>query len=91
MAKKSELVTLVNTGLCVIYIGRDRIMPGESIDVEAEALETEAMEYFISRGEFTVKDNSALTEEVKTRANSKRKKDPTEGKSQAELEDGGEF
>lgn len=90
MAKK-ETVTLVNTGLCMIIVGDVNLMPGQEMEIEKDKLETSAFQYLISRGEAAVKDNSALTEEVKAKANARRKKDPTEGKSRKELEDGGEF
>lgn len=90
MAKAKE-ITIVNTGVCAIYIGTDRIMPDEEMNVPAEALETSAFGYLIARGEISVKDNSAMNKEIKERVLSKRKKDKDEGKTKAQLEDGGEF
>lgn len=90
MAKAKE-ITVVNTGLAAIYINRERILPDEEMTVPAEILETSAFEYLIGNGELSIKDDSAKTKEIKEAVNRKRKKDPTEGKSQKELEDGGEF
>lgn len=87
MAKK-DTVTLINTAVCVIFIDEEMLKPGDQIVVDRSSLER--FESLIARGELTI-DNFKENQEVVKRANAKRKKDPTEGKSRAELEDGGEF
>lgn len=90
MAKEKK-ITIVNTGLSAIYINRVRLMPDDEIEIEEAELNTSGVEYLIHRGEISVKNNKALNEEVKGRVAKKVKKDPFEGKSQKELEDGGEY
>ena len=87
MAKK-DTVTLINTAVCVIFIDEEMLKPGDQIVVDRSSLER--FESLIARGELTI-DNFKENQEVVKRASAKRKKDPSEGKSRAELEDGGEF
>lgn len=89
--KNVEKMILVNDGVCTIFFKGDRYMPGDEIEVEAHELENKGIESLIHRGDLIIKDNSAATAEIKDRVESKRKKDPKEGKSRKELEDGGEF
>lgn len=88
MAKESKIAVKVS-GVCLIIVDGVHRHPGEVFDVEESKLKTSAFEYLIAKGDLEVKDNSALNEEIKQSAASKRKKDPREGKSKAELEDGG--
>ncbi|QJT70536.1 UNVERIFIED_ASMBLY: hypothetical protein SD1_07 [Shigella phage 2019SD1] len=46
----------------------------KEFDVEESKLKTSAFEYLIAKGDLEVKDNSALNEEIKQKAASKRKK-----------------
>lgn len=90
MAKEKNVI-LVNVGVCTIYFKGDRHLPGDEFEVATADLENKGIESLIHRGDLIVKDNSAATAEIKDRVESKRKKDPKEGKSRKELEDGGEF
>lgn len=89
--KNVENVVLVNTGVCTIHFKGDRHLPGEEFEIKATDLQNKGIESLIYRGNLIVKDNSTATAEIKDRVESKRKKDPKEGKSRKELEDGGEF
>lgn len=88
MAKEIKIAVKVS-GVCLIIVDGVHRHPGEVFDVEESKLKTSAFEYLIAKGDLEVKDNSALNKEIKQSAASKRKKDPREGKSKAELEDGG--
>lgn len=90
-AKASATVTLINSGVAVIYVNRQRVMPGEEIEVSAELLEAESIQFLIARKEFTIKDNADLNAEIIEKNTKKKKADPNEGKTQKELEDGGEY
>lgn len=85
---KQEKITLINTATCVIFIDGEMLKPGDHIDIEQS--EIERFESTIGRGDLTI-DNFNKNQEVVTKVASKRKKDPSEGKTRAELEDGGEF
>ena len=67
------------------YLYRQR---NAEITVDDDQLER--FETLIARGELTI-DSFKKNQEVVKKAAAKRKKDPEEGKSRAELEDGGEF
>lgn len=82
------MVKLINTGVCVIFIDNEMLKPDDEIMVDDDQLER--FETLISRGELTI-DNFKKNQEVVKKAAAKRKKDPADGKSRAELEDGGEF
>lgn len=88
---KEKTVTVVNTGLCAIYINRVQMLPDAELEISAEMLNTSAIEYLIARGELEVKDNAKVNKEVADRVNKRKKKDPNEGKTLSQLEDGGEF
>lgn len=90
MAKAKE-ITVVNTGLAAIYIMRERVLPDEEMTIPAEILEAGSLDFLISRGELAIKDDAAQTARIAEKVNKRKKKDPTEGKTQKELEDGGEF
>ncbi|QVW27733.1 hypothetical protein [Hafnia phage Pocis76] len=90
MAKAKE-ITIVNTGLCAIYIGADRILPDEELAIPEELLSADSIRALIASGELSVKDDSKTTKEIAAEVNKRRKRDPFEGKSIKELEDGGEF
>lgn len=89
--KATETVELKNSGVAVIYIGRSRVMPGESIEVGAEMLDTDGVQFLISRKELVISGNAELTAEIREKNLKRKKADPTEGKSQKEVEDGGEY
>lgn len=91
MAKAKNTVTLINSGVAVIYIDRNRVMPGEEIEVPASLVECDGIQYSITRKELTIKDNAELNAEIVEKNIKKKKKDPTDGKTQKELEDGGEY
>lgn len=88
---KAKAITIVNTGLCAIYIGRDRILPDEEMEITEELLSADSIKSLINSGEITVKDNTELNKSIKEELSKRRKRDPFEGKSQKEVEDGGEF
>lgn len=90
MAKAKEF-TLVNTGVALIIIDRVDVMPGNEIVVDEAVLSRQGTKALIAEGKLTVKDNSDLNNEIIESVNSKRRKDANEGKSKAQLEDGGEY
>ncbi|EBH2608651.1 hypothetical protein FKF61_21810 [Salmonella enterica] len=90
MAKAKEF-TLVNTGVALIIIDRVDVMPGNEIVVGEEVLERQGTKALMAEGKLTIKDNSDLNAEIVEAFKSKRKKDPNEGKTKKELEDGGEY
>lgn len=90
MAKEKN-VTLVNSGVCSIFIKGDRYVPGDEIEVLESDLETSGIEMLIARGDLKVKNDEEKTEAVKARVSKRKKASPTEGKTKSELEDGGEF
>ena len=88
---KEKIVVLKNEGLSKIVFKGDSYMPGDDIEVTESELSLPSIESLIMRGKLSVKNDSEKTESIAAEAKSKRKKDPSEGKSRAELEDGGEF
>ncbi|AGF87853.1 hypothetical protein BROOKSBY_9 [Citrobacter phage vB_CfrD_Brooksby] len=90
MAKEKE-ITLVNTGVALIIIDRVDVMPGKEITVAESVLERQGTKSLVAQGKLTVKDNSELNDKIIEAFNEKRKPNPTEGKSKAQLEDGGEY
>ena len=86
-----ERVAIVNVGTALIFINGEKLMPDQEIEIDVAQLKTSGVEYLFGQGVVVVKDNSALTNEVRARIEARRKEDPTAGKSQKELEDGGEF
>lgn len=82
------MAKLINTGVCVIFIDNEMLKPNDEIVVDDEQMDR--FESLIARGELTI-DNFKANQKVVEKATAKRKKDPTEGKSRKELEDGGEF
>lgn len=87
---KNEII-LVNTGVCVVATGEVILKPGEEMLVSAKELELPGFEDMIFKGVLTVKDNSAMNAEIVERARGKTRKDPDEGKTKKQLEDGGEY
>lgn len=90
-AETEERVAIVNVGTALIFINGEKLMPDQELEIDVAQLKTSGVEYLFGQGALVVKDNSALTDEVRERVEARRKKDPTAGKSQKELEDGGEF
>ena len=90
MAKEKE-ITLVNTGVALIIIDRVDVMPGKEITVSESVLERQGTKSLIAHGKLTVKDNSELNDKIVEAFNEKRKPNQTEGKSKAQLEEGGEY
>lgn len=90
MAKEKN-VTLVNSGVCTIFIKGDRYVPGDEIEVMESDLETSGIEMLIARGDLKVKNDDEKTEAVRERVSKRKKPSATDGKSKKELEDGGEF
>lgn len=82
------MAKLINTGACVIIIDNEMLKPDDEITVDDDQLER--FETLIARGELTI-DNFKKNQDVVKKVSAKRKKDPADGKSRAELEDGGEF
>lgn len=82
---------IVNTGLCAIYIGLDRLLPDEELTISEELLNAASIKLLISTGELTIKDNVEMNKTIKEEIQKRRKRDPLEGKTLKELEDGGEF
>lgn len=90
MSKAKEF-TLVNTGVALIIIDRVDVMPGKEIVVGEKVLERQGTKALMAEGKLTIKDESELNAEIVEAFKNKRKKDPNEGKTKKELEDGGEF
>lgn len=88
MAKEIKIAVKVS-GVCLIIVDGVHRHPGEVFDVEESKLKTSAFEYLIAKGDLEIKDDSEANEAIKEKVAAKRKKDPKEGKSKAELEDGG--
>lgn len=92
MAKaKNETVVVVNTGLSVIYINRERVMPDESIEVAAEFLDLPSFKNMFLKGQMAIKNDADATAEIVRKLKSGAKQDSDAGKTKAQLEDGGEF
>lgn len=93
--KKTEAtedrVAIVNVGTALIFINGEKLMPDQELEIDVAQLKASGVEYLFGLGVLVVKDDTALTNEVRERVEARRKKDPTAGKSQKELEDGGEF
>lgn len=87
----AKKIILVNTGLCVMFFNGQKLMPEQEIEVKEKDLLLPGIESAVMRGELAVKDDSELNAEVKERAAKKKKKDPDEGKTKDQLEDGGEY
>ncbi|HAK2374315.1 TPA: hypothetical protein H1940_004746 [Salmonella enterica] len=90
MAKEKEF-TLKNTGVALIIVDRVDVMPGEEITVAESVLERQGIKSLIAQGKLVVRGDSELTGKITRAFKEKRKPDPTEGKSRAQLEDGGEY
>lgn len=90
MAKEKDVI-IVNTGLAAIHVFRERILPDQEMAIPESLLETDGIQYLISRGEIEIKDDSARTKEIKAEAVKNKKKSRHEGKTQKELEDGGVY
>ncbi|MGN0813983.1 MAG: hypothetical protein ACI4MH_01970 [Candidatus Coproplasma sp.] len=88
---KAEKVILVNSGACAIYIDRNRVMPGEEYEVTKEMIELDSIQFLISRGEMVIKNDVDATAEIVEKAKKSKKASPDDGKTKAQLEDGGEF
>lgn len=88
---KEKIVILSNVGVCAIYFKGNRYLPGDEIEIAENDLTNQGIEMLIHRGDLVIKNDVDATDEVIKRAEGKRKKDPNEGKSRKELEDGGEF
>lgn len=86
-----DRVTILNVGTALIFINGEKLMPDHELEIDAAQLKTSGVEYLFGQGALSVKDNAALTNDVRGRVEARRKKDPTAGKSQKDLEDGGEF
>lgn len=88
---ESGFVTLINSGVALIIFGERRVMPGEEIEIPVESLKLSGVEYHFGQGTLEVKDDYDLTQEIKRGIIERRKKDADSGKSQKEVEDGGEY
>lgn len=82
------MAKIINTGARVIIIDNEMLKPNDEITVDDDQLER--FETLIANGDLTI-DNFKKNQEVVKKVSAKRKKDPADGKSRAELEDGGEF
>ena len=89
--KSVELVTVVNTGVCLVIVDGQNIMPNEELEVDAVKLSTPAFEYLIVRGELEVKDDRKANADIKEKVSARTKKDPNAGKTKQQLEDGGVY
>ncbi|WEY17671.1 hypothetical protein VC1_08 [Vibrio phage Vc1] len=87
----AEKIIIINTGLCVMFFNGENVMPEHEMEVAEKDLKLPGIESSIVRGEFKVKDDSDLNEEVVERAAKRKKKDPDDGKTKDELEDGGVY
>lgn len=90
MAKEKE-ITLVNTGVALIIIDRNDLMPGKELVVKDEVLARQGTKSLIAQGKLAIKDNRDLNAQIIEEFEKKRKADPTEGKTKKQLEDGGEY
>lgn len=90
MAKEKE-ITLVNTGVALIIIDRNDLMPGKELVVKDEVLARHGTKSLIAQGKLAIKDNRDLNAQIIEEFEKKRKADPTEGKTKKQLEDGGEY
>lgn len=88
---ESGKVAIINAGVALIFIDGEKLMPGDEMEVSAELLKTSGIEYLFGQGALEIKDDRDATDEIRERMEARRKPDPTAGKSQKELEDGGEF
>lgn len=88
---KEKTVILSNAGVCAIHFKGDRYLPGDEMEISEKDIANKGIESLIHRGDLVIKDDSTATNEIKDRVEKQRKKDPKEGKSRKELEDGGEF
>lgn len=88
MAKEKTVIVKVS-GVCLVIIDGVHRHHGDEFQATEEQLKSSAFEYLIAKGDLEIKGDSEANEAIKEKAASKRKKDPKEGKSKAELEDGG--
>lgn len=88
---ESGAIIAINTGLALIVFGAARVMPGEELQLTEEDLKLSGIEYHFGMGALEVKDDYERTQEIKRAIVERRKPDPDAGKSQKEVEDGGEY
>lgn len=89
--KNDDMVTVVNSGVSLIVFGGVRYSPDAEFEVKKSDLEKSSFQYLIASGQLEIKDDSEATKEIRTKVNGSKKKDPDEGKTQKELENGGEY
>lgn len=87
----AKKIIIKNTGLCVMFFNGVKMMPGDEQEITEKDLKLPGIESAIARGELKVKNDEDLNEAVVERAAKKKKKDPDDGKTIKELEDGGVY
>lgn len=90
-AKSTEMITLINTGVAVVSINKERFLPNEEMEVSTDLLDAQSIRSLIFRGELSIKDNADLVRQIKSEMAERHKPDPTAGKTTKQLEDGGEI
>lgn len=87
----AKKIIIKNTGLCMMFFNGVKMMPGDEQEITEKDLKLPGIESAIARGELKVKNDEDLNEAVVARAAKKKKKDPDDGKTAKELEDGGVY
>ena len=87
----AKKIIIKNTGLCVMFFNGVKMMPGDEQEITEKDLKLPGVESAIARGELKVKNDEDLNEAVVERAKKKKKKDPDDGKTIKELEEGGVY
>lgn len=87
----AKKIIIKNTGLCVMFFNGVKMMPGDEQEVAEKDLKLPGIESAIARGELKVKNDEDLNEAVVERVAKKKKKDPDDGKTIKELEEGGVY
>lgn len=90
MAEAKKII-IKNTGLCVMFFNGVKMMPGDEHEISEKDLKLPGIESAIARGELKVKNDEDLNEAVVERVAKKKKKDPDDGKTIKELEEGGVY
>ena len=87
----AKKIIIKNTGLCVMFFNGVKMMPGDEHEISEKDLKLPGIESAIARGELKVKNDEDLNEAVVERVAKKKKKDPDDGKTIKELEEGGVY
>lgn len=91
-AKKTaedSVFTVKNTGVCIVHFKEHSAMPGESFEISDDDLSLPGVRSLIWNGSLSVTSHPEKQEEIKDSFTPK--KDPDDGKTAKQLEDGGEY